>query len=186
MIGNKLVITAAVLGALLATPVSASTVDVYTVGASGSPALDPIGNVIGGIPSISWNHSVSSLGGQYLLSIIAEGIDTGEIDKVYFNNTYIGDLTNQGFYSSVFNLNPGAGALAGITALTNSVFDVTAFVLLGVNTVRVDVDPNNWVNEIETATLSSVPLPGALPLLAGALGAFGIVRSRSKRKTLQA
>lgn len=186
MIIRKLLIAAAVVGGLFAVPASAETVDVYQVG--GSSALDPLNTPIPGSPSITWTHTVTGLGGKFLLSILAEGIDSppnssspGEIDNVFFNDTFIGSLTQQGFYSPFFNLQPGPGALPGFTALSTSIFDVTSLVILGLNTVRVDVDPSNWVNEIETSTLE-VPLPAALPMLATALGVLGAAAWRRRQQ----
>ena len=159
-------------------------VDVYTVGSNpAGHALDPGGNNIGGVPSISWDFNVPSAGNA-LLRILAEGVDGGsnapgggEFDSVYLNGSFLGYLTQQNFYSPDFNLQPGPGALAGITAEVNSFFDV--FVDAGINTVRIDVDPANWVNEIETSTLSSrVPEPTTLLLLA--IGVLGICGARRK------
>jgi|GEM_PF-3726660 len=184
MIAKSVLTAVVILGGMLATPVLANTldeVDVYQIGATGSPALDPGGTSIGGAPTISWTHNVSDLTGPFTLSIVAEGIDTGESDGVYVNNNFVGYLTQQGFYSGAFNLNPGPGALPGITALTTSVFDVTAWIVLGLNDIRVVVDPNNWVNEIETSTLSAVPIPGALPLLVTGLAGVGYIARRKAR-----
>ena len=127
--------------------------------------------------------------GPIILSILAEGIDGGpnapgggEHDQVVFNGTPIGDLTQQNFYSPLYNLQPGPGALAGITAETLSVFDVTSLFVPGVNTITVNVDPANWVNEIEVSTLAETPLPAALPLFASGLGGLGLIGWRRKRK----
>jgi hypothetical protein len=144
-----------------------------------------VGNNIGGVASISWTFNAPSAG-PALLSIVAEGVDGGtnapgggEHDQVYFNGTLLGDLTQQNFYSQLFNLNPGPGGLTlptgqVVTALTTSFFNVNAIV--GINTVQVNVDSSNWVNEIETSNLSNVPEPGTLALLSLTLLGLGMVR----------
>ena len=190
LIGKPAIVSLAMLSAVVAAPASADTVNVFTIGASvGSTPLDPSNNPLVGQSTISWTQNVGSLGGIFSLSILAEGIDGGtgapgggEHDQVFFNGTLIGNLTQQNFFSPLFNLQPGPGALAGVTGETLSNFDVTALVHLGSNTVQVVMDPNNWVNEVEVSTLTQTPLPGALPLFVTGLGALGLLGWRRKRK----
>lgn len=169
---------AAVLFAgLLAAPASADTVNVFQIGSNPAGlALDGGGNPIGGVPVINWNHV--GVAGPAILSITAEGIDTNEFDEVFFNGASIGFLTNQGFQVGVFNLNPGPGALPNITALTVSVFNVIA--LAGLNTVSIQVDTENWVNEIEISELTAVPEPGTIGLLVGGLALLAPLLGRRK------
>jgi len=155
--------------------------DIYTVGSNPAGlALDPSNNPIGGVPIISWTFTAPSAG-PALLSILAEGVDTGELDEVFFNSVSIGFLTQQGFYSSFFNLQPGPGALPGITAETTSFFDV--FANAGLNTVQVDVAPGRWVDEIETSNLSSIPEPGTLGLVSFGLVVAGIARRNGTKRS---
>lgn len=163
----------------VAIPVKADFVNIYTIGASsGSQPLDPAGNNISGAPTIMWTNNASQAG-PATLSIVAEGVDNNgpnglaEIDQVLFNGVFIGDLTPQGFYSPLFNLCvataitgpcgltlPGVGP---ITGLSTSTFTVNA--LAGANTVEVIVDPTNWVDEIDTSNLSSVPEPASISMV---------------------
>jgi len=174
---------------LLAIPVAADTVNVYTVGSSPpGNALDPGGNNIGGIPVITWqNFYDGNPGDSAVLSILAEGVDGGpnapgggEFDEVFVNGNFVGDLTQQDFYSPAFNLQPGPGALPGITAETWSFFDVAPFVNHGLNTITVVVDPGNWVNEIEVADLS-VPEPGSFLLFGTGLAGLAAMIRRMRK-----
>lgn len=181
----------AAFAALLAVPASASSINVFTVGSThAAGALDPMDNPLSGVPIVSWTWTLAGLPtATTLLSILAEGIDSGpsgpsggEFDGVFVNGTFVGYLTQQSFYTPYYNLRPGPGALAGVTAETTSIFDVTSLLVAGLNTFEVRVDSSNWVNEIEVASLSTVeqnlPEPASLPLAATALAAFALGRRK--------
>jgi hypothetical protein len=180
----------AAFAALVAAPASASSIDLFTVGSThAAGALDPMNNPISGVPVVSWTWTLAGLPmSTTLLSILAEGIDSGptgpgggEFDGVFVNGTFVGYLTQQSFYTPYFNLRPGPGALAGVTAETTSIFDVTSLLVAGLNTFEVRVDTSNWVNEIEVAslaTLQQLPEPSSLPLAAAALATLALGRRR--------
>ncbi|MCC6710254.1 MAG: PEP-CTERM sorting domain-containing protein [Gammaproteobacteria bacterium] len=154
--------------------------DVFQVGCTSSPGnCTSNGNAtFSASPNWLMNYD-GSLGAVVtaFLHINAEGIDLGENDGVVFNGTAIGSLTQQAFAAPTFGLTLGAGALAGVTEITSSVFDVSSLITIGNNSVTINVDPGNWINEIETAELiittsRNVPEPAGLALVgAGMLGA---------------
>jgi hypothetical protein len=129
----------------------------------------------GGVPVISWTFEDVPINGWATLTIKAEGIDQGEADKVFFNDTFIGYLTQQTTGTPSYLLQPNRGVYNGFTEQTTSIFTVWAKKDF-VNTVRIEVAVGNWVNEIETSNLTTVPEPTPLLLfgtgLAG-LAAFG-------------
>src|SRR3984957_3540571 len=189
-------LAALTVGTLLAAaPASAGPVvlqnNVFTVGSNpAGRALDPGGANIGGIPAITTTFTLAAGAATGSLTLLVEGVDGGagapgggEHDTVSINGTLLGDLVQQSFHSPLFNLQPGPGALPGITAETTTTFDVSGLLVAGINTVTVDVDPHNWVHEVEVVTLTaSVPEPLGITLLGAGLAGLGVVR---RRKTLR-
>jgi len=215
---TTVILAVTALGVLVALPAAADVVNVYQIGSTGGPsacapnsAFDPNNNCIAGSPTPTWTNNFSgSPGSKAVLTITAEGIDNGsvipggEVDGVFVNGNFVGNLTQQSFYSPLFNLsnsNAGTGAFdldgdlgpggkmdptvvgqpanALITDLSVSTFDVTAFVHAGANTISVHVDPTSWVDEMDISNLAAAPEPSSLLLVAtGLLGAFGFIRKR--------
>jgi hypothetical protein len=188
MKSNRARFAALAFASLAASPASAATIDLFVIGSTHTGgAIDPFGNPIAGTPIVSWTDTLfGAPTTPMVLSILAEGVDGGdgapgggEFDGVYVNGSFVGHLTQQGFYSPDYMLQPGPGALAGRTAETVSLFDVTAFLVAGLNTFEVRIDPSNWVNEIEVASLRAieqVPEPSSAPLALAALAALALVR----------
>ncbi len=168
------VLAVAVVGitpAALGTPIFTETVDVYTV-------LD---GRLPGPPSAVWTHtfdgSVSPIT-SVTLTIVAEGVDDGEQDPVYFEGHFLGYLQNQGFYYSGWDMQPGPGALGyPQTELTTTVFSLDPSWIEGLTSASVEVD-NYWIMEVETSTLTIIPEPTTLSLLA--LGGLAVMRRRRR------
>jgi hypothetical protein len=146
----------------VALPVSADSVNVFQIGSthpgscSANAALDPNNNCITGSATPTWvNNFSGGPGTKATLTIVAEGIDNGSVipggekDGVFVNGTFVGFLTQQNFYSPLFNLSNsnaitgpkdldgddadptvvGQPSSAQITDLSISTFDVTGLVL---------------------------------------------------------
>ena len=210
---SAILLAVTALGLCFAPAASADFVNVYQIGSTGGPcgantAYDPAGNCIHGTATPTWTNTFTdAAGSSAILTIVAEGIDNGsilvggEIDGVYVNGSFVGNLTQQSFYNPLFNLsnsNAGTGPLdldgdngdpcvtgpmtqpcsAQITDLSVSTFNVTAFVHPGANTIVVMVDPDDWVDEIDTASLQGAPEPAPLFLIGAGLFAVGILRKR--------
>ncbi|MES2663589.1 MAG: VPLPA-CTERM sorting domain-containing protein [Pseudomonadota bacterium] len=113
-------------------------------------------------------NNVSTVGQTFFFEVAAGVIDFGfrgpelTASNTDANNQRIAYITNDGSY---------------IDANTNSPF---AF-LIGFNDGdEVDGDYDDYV--VGVSAVSAVPVPAALPLMASALGAFGIARRRNKAK----
>ena len=126
--------------------------------------------------NVDWTHTYDgSVPGPVTatLSIYADDVDMGEIDKVYLNGTYLGDLVSYGAFDN--NRPPGAPVNTSVT-----IFDVTPF-LSAIMNMHIEVfnGASSYAVEILTSTLtvSSTPIPGAIWLLgSGLVGLVGIRR----------
>lgn len=171
----------------LATVAQAITIDVYEVGSTYTDTNrigayyyneDGFSKFIEGSSIIDISIT-ADFTGWATLSIVAEGIDSGEDDEVYFASSYLGTLVQQGFYSPELHLHPEAGALYGTTALTTTDFNV--LVVAGEKyLLRIIIDEPSWVNEIETVSLTPVPEPTTMLMFGTGLAGLVAV-SRRKR-----
>lgn len=136
-----------------------------------------------GPPTTQWQHTYDVSTdpiADATLTIVAEGVDSdSEIDPVWFNGHFLGNLDQQDFTNyNTYDINPGPGALGyPHTELTTTVFTLDPSWITALNTVSVQVAAS-WIVEIETSTLTitHIPEPGTILLLG--LGGLGLVRGR--------
>ena len=113
-------------------------------------------------------NNIATVGQTFFFDVAAGVIDFGFRGPLVtalntdINNQRIAYITNDGSY---------------IDANTNNPYSF----LIGFNDGnRVDGDYDDYV--VGVSAVSAVPVPAALPLMASALGAFGIARRRNKAK----
>ncbi len=115
------------------------------------------------------------------LSIVADDVDAGEQDGLYFNGNFLGYLNDMGYYTN-WNYSPGPGNPD--QPLTTTIFEIDPSWLVANMPVSVHV-PTSWGVEIETSTLSvqSVPEPATMLLLgSGLIGLAGYGRKKFFKK----
>jgi hypothetical protein len=141
------------------------TVNVYQYSASGT---------------INWSHSYNnSVTPIYsaTLTIVADDVDLGEQDAVWFNGHYLGYLNNMGYATDYTGPSLGAGN-PDPTALTTTKFAIDPSWISANMTASVYVD-SAWGVEIETSgiEIKGVPEPTTMLLLGfGIVGLAGLGR----------
>jgi len=166
----------------LASATQASTVTVNAIGSTHLVdgkygAYDELDTFFPGNDVISLNIT-ADFTGWAALTIIAEGIDRpstgipyGEVDSVSFNNKELGTLNQQKeSYSESFSLNPNNGGLEGYTGISTTVFAENIWVESGIDyLLKIVIDKPNWVNQIETVSLTPIPVPSTILLMGTAI-----------------
>ncbi len=151
-----------------------------SLGAVYEKTLDVYTYSVGG--TINWSHTYDHSADPIsyaTLTIVADDVDgpgdgtDGKHDAVYFAGHYLGLLEDMGYYTN-WNYSPGPGNPG--QPLTTTVFTLDPSWLNGLP-VAVQVEAG-WGVEIETSTLTVVPEPTTLSLLA--LGGLAVV-TRPKR-----
>ena len=113
------------------------------------------------------------------LTIRAEGVDLSENDSVSLNGNFLGLLTHQTYNFCCFDLQLGPGDLGfGQTESLDSFIDIFVELNPGLNTLRIDLDPGNWIAEIETIHIE-IPEPTSVALAGLALLGLAASRRRS-------
>ncbi|MHC4741826.1 MAG: PEP-CTERM sorting domain-containing protein [Planctomycetota bacterium] len=148
------------------------TIDVYEV-------LD---GRLPGPPVAQWQHNCdisADLIDSATLTIVAEGVDSpDELDPVWFNGHFLGNLDQQGFEYDGYDILAGPGALGHPqTELTTTVFTLEPSWIETLNDVSVQVG-TIWIVEVETSTLAVtvIPEPGTIFLLG--LGSIYLAKNR--------
>lgn len=139
-----------------------------------------------GYPTVEVTITGVNFTGWATLSIVAEGIDVGEVDEVFFgadnqSQANLGTLTQQD-YAKSFLVNLGPDTLEDLDLTTLSITNFTVWVTAGqIYKLKIVVDPTeNWVNEIQTVSLTPVPEPTTMLLFGTGLVGLVVV-SRKKR-----
>lgn len=147
-----------------------------------------------GIMADSSNRATSSISAFQGFTLSANTILTIFVDSLLFNQTTVSGADSSAASSQIFFFNPtgtknqddhqlfestSAQSFSEQKTLSINFFNVTGEEVLGSFGASVNVDVTS---NATTSPPSAVPVPAALPLMASALGIFGLARRRNKSK----
>jgi hypothetical protein len=177
------VVVAAALSAMLPAPSSAATIYTYT----GNP-FNNVTGVYSNSDSVSgWFELASPLGGGTALTDITANVEafaftdgfqtltTGVSINTLLIGTDIFGVPNVWNIDLIDDLTGAEITSCGVASDCGTVGRDTAFGANDVGAASVRDDPGSW-------SVSTTPLPAALPLFASGLGALGLLGWRRKRK----